>query len=128
MADAEYENWKKEQEAKGIEVGPLPWEMTPNYDIPPSDNHPLMDLFHREVRDYDDNDNVKMQVDKTKIDEEGSEVALMMADDDDDNNNENQKKNKNKNECDNKSESKNEIEANDNDESNDADNKGMGVA
>ena len=132
MADKQYEEWKREQEAKGVVMQPLPWEVTPpNPNVAESNNHPLMDLFHREEREYD-------SVDDNKKIKASDETALMMADDDNDKDDEQDDESKNssetdKDKCEKQKNKNSDVQENKNkneqeDEINDNDNQGLGIA
>lgn len=75
-----YEEWKREQEAKGVVFKDAPWVLTPpNPNMPDIGNHPLLDLFHREVRYYGDDEPKKKfnECDEESVD---FKVALSTVD------------------------------------------------
>ena len=92
MVDEQYEEWRREEEAKGISREPRPWEKNINPNIPASDNHPLLDLFHREIREYDDDSD-------RKISAEDDDVEMKNETDDE---SENKNVESKSDECDNK--------------------------
>ena len=58
MTNQHYEEWKREDEAKGVLLEPLPWKTTtPNNNVLPTNNRPLMNSFHQKEHKYDEVEN-----------------------------------------------------------------------